>query len=287
MVDTLAQLEVLPVEAGGHGIAWQVQGFEIPQEFLHGCRCDLCGVDRYRSQMWVLSDESGNLTRVGSTCYRRAYGENPPQSAPVDRGEEHASPGAGFEVLGFVARAVTVIRTYGWVSSRDSYEKGLVSTAVRCRNSGLSYSDEDLAQAKELLTWALSLGGDFETFEGKVSTLAKCDYLAHDKIAPLAYLPIMHSRAKERESAVNEYVGQVGKKWSGELTVKKTIRFLGHYGASYLHIMADNMGRTFTWKASGKELEVGTYAITGTVKEHTEFRGVRQTVLTRCKVERK
>ena len=44
-------------------------------------------------------------------------------------------------------------------------------------------------------------------------------------------------------------------------------------------------GNVYTWK-TGKYIDdtVDEMSITGTVKAHTEFRGIKQTELTRCRV---
>lgn len=61
--------------------------------------------------------------------------------------------------------------------------------------------------------------------------------------------------------------------------------FNGHYGLAKLHSLRDEEGRTLIWFATGAdELEVGgKYRILGTVKKHEEYKGWKQTTLTRVK----
>jgi exo-beta-1,3-glucanase (GH17 family) len=40
------------------------------------------------------------------------------------------------------------------------------------------------------------------------------------------------------------------------------------------------------WKTGTEKLELGQYKLTGTVKEHSEYKGELQTVMTRCKAVR-
>ena len=50
-------------------------------------------------------------------------------------------------------------------------------------------------------------------------------------------------------------------------------------------VLVDQEGREFAWFSSGTSLEVGAQiTIKGTVKEHRQYEGKKQTVLTRCKV---
>ena len=83
--------------------------------------------------------------------------------------------------------------------------------------------------------------------------------------------------------SISEYVGEIGDREVFELTIQKAIGLEGMYGHSTMHIMEDTVGNVFVWNTASKTLEVGkTYKMKGTVKDHREYRGVKQTVLTRC-----
>lgn len=57
------------------------------------------------------------------------------------------------------------------------------------------------------------------------------------------------------------------------------------FGVTYVYKFTTEEGNIFTWK-TGKSLRVSEGAITlkGTIKAHNEFRGAKETELTRCKV---
>lgn len=80
----------------------------------------------------------------------------------------------------------------------------------------------------------------------------------------------------------------IGEKVSVELTVAASIRIEGrrysYYddGETYINKMKDIEGNVFIWK-TGKSLS-GNVTLSGTVKAHEEYNGVKQTILTRCKV---
>ena len=104
------------------------------------------------------------------------------------------------------------------------------------------------------------------------------------------------------EKAISQYVGEVGKR----ITVKATyisstwfeVKSFRGYGTEtmYVHTFKDVDGNKLIWKTStslGTWLEDGTWQkhkygenidITGTVKEHKEYRGEKQTALNRCKL---
>lgn len=82
---------------------------------------------------------------------------------------------------------------------------------------------------------------------------------------------------------ISEYQGEVGERLELILTVEKTIEFEGYYGRSTMHIMNDYDGNCYVWTTSAKHWEPETERhIKGTVKEHKIYRGVKQTILTRC-----
>lgn len=82
------------------------------------------------------------------------------------------------------------------------------------------------------------------------------------------------------------YVGNV----KDRITVKiESVRCMTSwetdFGITHLYKMLGKDGNVYTWK-TGKFLEddAKSFLITGTVKAHTEFRGIKQTELTRCRV---
>lgn len=84
-------------------------------------------------------------------------------------------------------------------------------------------------------------------------------------------------------NSLSEYIGEIGDRDTFELTVKKAISLESFYGSSTMHIMEDKNGNTFVWNTASKTLEVNkTYRMKGTIKDHKEYRGVKQTILTRC-----
>lgn len=94
------------------------------------------------------------------------------------------------------------------------------------------------------------------------------------------------------ELSRSEYVGEIGKRLELKVTYKKTLTFekfkYGYYDTSYIyvHMFEDQNGNVFTWKTTNwldaQPNEIVT--MKGTVKEHVEYKGIKQTALTRCKI---
>lgn len=94
------------------------------------------------------------------------------------------------------------------------------------------------------------------------------------------------------EREISKHVGEIGER----LSIKGTYHHSGSweqksfagYGVvtMYVHTFKDADGNVFTWKTQNTiGFEYGMCVnLAGTVKEHTEYKGERQTALTRCKV---
>jgi len=78
------------------------------------------------------------------------------------------------------------------------------------------------------------------------------------------------------------FIGAVGDRLDLVLHVDKIIPVIGRYGEAFMHIMTDEYGNTFVWTTASRTLPVAYYHIKGTVKDHRTYRGVNQTILTRC-----
>lgn len=88
----------------------------------------------------------------------------------------------------------------------------------------------------------------------------------------------------------SEYIGNVGEKLDTVAVFDHEARFETHftyYGETVCILTFKAGDNTIVWKTSSyNALEKGKkYRVRGTVKEHSEYRGDKQTVLTRCKIE--
>ena len=98
---------------------------------------------------------------------------------------------------------------------------------------------------------------------------------------------------KKREDMLpktdGEFIGDVGKKLSVKAVFEKEFSFEScfAYTPTTVYVLKFKVGNnTVVWKTSTHNtLEEGkTYTVSGTIKEHKEYRGDKQTVLTRCRV---
>lgn len=85
----------------------------------------------------------------------------------------------------------------------------------------------------------------------------------------------------------SEYQGEIGERLELTLTVEKAIELEGYFGRNTLHVFRDSNNNCYVWTTAARSWEEGTeHHLTGTVKEHKTYKGVKQTILTRC-IEKK
>lgn len=97
---------------------------------------------------------------------------------------------------------------------------------------------------------------------------------------------------KAMAGITNDYYGEKGQHIIIKATLVKTASFDTHYTyygeTTWVHTFEDGYGHIFVWKTSRTSLDEFKSGIEvelkGTIKAHSEFRGVKQTELTRCKI---
>lgn len=106
------------------------------------------------------------------------------------------------------------------------------------------------------------------------------------------YMREFEKEDKEREKGQDkakgsEWVGEPGKRMDLKLKISRaSISFDTMYGPMSIVFFVDENGNQFTWKTSSPlDGEPGNwFDVKATVKEHGEYKGTKQTVLTRVKV---
>ena len=105
------------------------------------------------------------------------------------------------------------------------------------------------------------------------------------------YLAPAISKAQEEyasSKSASEYIGNVGDKISADVCLKNIGGYSTDFGFNNVYTMEDSNGNIFAWHTSSCALcdfDIGdSFTIAGKVKNHNEYKGIKQTVLTRCKV---
>ena len=122
---------------------------------------------------------------------------------------------------------------------------------------------------------------------GKLGLLASA-FPAFDRNLEIEAEKAERDRKLAEAAEMSKYVGEIGKRVSfSPKEVVCVTSWETMYGTTNIYKMVDESGNEFTWKTGNFILgcREPIVKITGTVKEHKEYRGVKQTELTRCKIE--
>lgn len=96
---------------------------------------------------------------------------------------------------------------------------------------------------------------------------------------------------KEEKQSNSQWIGEVGQRITKNVTLKKVYSFISSFTGDLMCIykFEGKSGSVLIWRTTEKDgLEEGNkYELTGTIKEHSEYRDEKQTILTRCKYIKK
>ena len=285
---------------------------EVPKEYrTAGPLCDHCGLKRDRKATYLVRHDDGTMKQVGSSCLADFMGHPDPHAvaefyeavadvaaaaneaerAPDD--EPRAAFAFGTER--YLAYVVANIREAGWTSRGRARETLELATADAAMTDMTSRDYEvpspepgDTEEAKAALEWARTeLAGreNLSDYEHNLMVATAYDSVPPENAGLVASLIVTYRRAKDRARVAkrSNHVGAPGKRqvFSG-LTVTHASSFDTRYGVSHRYSFVDGEGNVLTWVTS-KRLEIGeTYEGKATVKDHDEWRGINQTVITRC-----
>lgn len=207
------------------------------------------------------------------------------------------------------------VREHGWTSrtaARERLVEGsatadfvwnyLTAPGAKKSDYKVTVSPEDKALALEAETWAESLSdeevnsatGDYLHNVRLVAQTGAVSFRTAGIAASIVtayqrHLGTLKLREKRAtEAAESKYVGTVGKRETWTATLDFVTGYETAYGYTTVLKFKTSDGGCLVWKASNTELarsDVGNvYTVTGTVKKHEEYKGSKQTLVSRCKV---
>lgn len=95
----------------------------------------------------------------------------------------------------------------------------------------------------------------------------------------------LHRRLDPVEVSNSEYIGNIGDKFVGFLKLERIYRFNGNFGYTGVYSFKDYNDNIVVWITDAyRDLEEDCeYEIYGKIKDHREFNGNKQTIISRCK----
>jgi Family of unknown function (DUF6011) len=275
--------------------------------------CDHCQTNRYRKTTFVVrNDETGEQIQVGSACIKDftgwtalPYTFEAMQKQMEEFGGFGSSP-RDATVLSALAIAWACVTMYGYVRSNEPnstkdmvldvlYPPTKLSQDRRAELQRLrDHADTMYERATALREWILSdefSGGS--DYVSNVKNIIGAEFVSPRMMGFLVSAPQAHARfmektlVKEREKAApSEWIGEIGERWELSLTLKTVSYIESFYGSTSLHTFTDAAGNSFKWFASSLDLgghEGEVFHVTAGIKAHKDWKGHKETHLTRVK----
>lgn len=280
--------------------------WNIPTKYRKGQGiCEHRRTNHKRSKTVLLMNKSGEYKQVGTSCLKEYTGITDIsllsafraldalfEESNIDTGMYTGRPSRKIPIEDYLATCVHYIRLNGYI-------KSLKDEAMDISHKDLTNSDFE--KAREIRDYFKN--GEFTNdFLHNIHMHMMKGYTEEDGL--LAYAPIAHAKEmekarakaeKEKANAMIEYYGNVGEKVKSiAVTGKCLTSYTNCYGSIYnavttfVYQFTDNANHVFIWKTT-KNIPLnddGIFngTISGSIKEHKEYKSTKQTILTRVKV---
>lgn len=313
----IARLDHNTDPTGESNLIYVMPSADLPEHFRNaGANCEHCGWDRRRRDTYVLQNEdSGEYKQVGRTCIRDFIGIDPARIAEqaeryvkvlglLNEAREPKWGGINdhrdIHLPAYLSWVAQSIREHGWISGREAYEDfDKVSTASQAIGEMFATykpqlpTDEDKELAETAIAHVLTLEPKND-FLFNINAIAKQNYLDWKASGLAAAIMFVYNRHLEDEAkrkaaadlSKSEYVGALKERLEFEVRVIGKRWIEGRFGSTAVIRMLDANDNLFVTFASGNfgdEVNIeDKVTIRGTVKKHDEYKGVKQTILTRA-----
>ena len=231
----------------------------------------------------------------------------------LDAGEDYGGSSSGggtaYDLKNTLALTSAVISAYGWVSKTMVDEgKAYGDTTASLVRSYLTAQPKkykgdaelvakvdaakdtkrDTPDAEAAIAWltddSMEVSSDYIQ---SVQAIAKRGWVANKHMGFACSIIQAYRREMARLAKVNtdsQHIGTIGERDTFTLKVNRLIFSEGFYGLTIIHLMEDKDGNVFKWFSSGPELDEGEFlTLKATIKDHSEYQGTKETVLTRVK----
>lgn len=233
-----------------------------------GC-CDYCGTG-IRWEFWIKGSIAGaKQFKVGCDCVAKTgWGIEGFEKVRADHTRARRQEGAEKR-----AEKKREARK-AWIDEQHAaraIERAAATEAWRKENSALAARLDAYKGENDFLRSMIERLGYWGTLSEKQTEATESCFAAINR--------------KEAARATSRFIGVVGEKVVLTITVDHIIVIEGHYGTNYINIARDQDGNVVTYKGQTNiGLKGETTTIKATIKEHTLYDGVQQTIIQRPKI---
>jgi len=283
--------------------------------------CEHCNINRNRNFYYLVQNEvTKKVKMLGGNCLAQ-YIEQPNaeriaefyndalgiefQNEESEYSEKVNQSKVTFKISDIVSQAVAIVNQYGYTSVKnEDFQNKKIATKTLVMNNffytgkdKINPSDEDKEQAESIIKAVVS---DLEVktkltdYEYTIITLLNNGRMQYHHAGYVVSIVALYNRMMDDKrvketTKQSDYVGSVGEKFSNitATVIKESQSDASGYGISYIFTFKDSNDNILVWFSSNNVCDLGNNVILtkGTIKGHKEYNGVKQTIITRCKIE--
>ena len=288
----------------------------VPERFYHSdSTCDHCNTKRRRKSTVIIYHPDHGYKQVGKTCLKDYTGGLDAEIAAymeqfIHEVEDYNGTTRGSEIVPWIPTlealkyAAYDVETRGYHSYYSDGKSTKLEVFDNLRDSLFTIPESSLDEvektAESALTYIRELDvKDEDNYMHNLKAVASCEYVSTKQLGILVSLIPTYNRYLRDEEYKRRaeyekhmdlesgHVGEVGQKVEVPVRVAYKVSEWGNqFGATYLYKISGEDGNVYMWYSSrffGDNPE--WTSIKGTIKDHQEYRGVKQTILTRCRVK--
>ena len=258
--------------------------------------CHHCNTHRWRKKTYVCKHDDGKEVQVGSTCVKDFLGHKSPESIawqcemlgkisemfydPDRESDDYVVPRSAVRIpiREFLEITAQSIREHGWISKSkvmerpDLYEFSTYDDVMELLFPGVNQPNrvdilsQDVKLAYGAMQWAEALhpdsSGKFSDYFYNISVLAKESSIGLSEMGLAASIvgvwnnKLIKMKNEAGPKKLNEYFGEIKKRYDLELTVKSISGFDGEWGYTTIYKMRDQENRAFSWFSTSQKVSL-------------------------------
>ena len=251
-------------------------GYIPGYEHVEGGVCFMCGGSGRGSRQVIVRTEEYNkkLVEARLAKARKTAGE---RNAKYLKSRGFSAEGLAWVVMGntfeikdqLKAAGARWDNTFGWHFDHEVVEFPTVRISIEDKITRLSMEYQE------------------ETYEDKIGHYWADGTLDFGDEWPITlYIKELREKWEADNAPKTEWYGSIKDKVDLKVKLVRRGNYDTMYGTTFVYTFEDAQGHQLVWKTgTWLEQEVGSQVIVkGTIKAHTEYKGTKQTELTRCKV---
>lgn len=291
----------------------------LPEQYLHPSNnCDHCHINRQRNDTYLIQLSNGEYKQIGGNCLADYFNIDAnvilswcdlsftlekELTEEIEPTEFTKNGRYMFDLTETLKVTCYIIEKYGYISTKNATEKNQTSTKNRVldyfldKDSNWSILNQYTAKAQFVKQYMLTLGEEKNEYLLNLYNIAvnnNCSFysLGYAVSAIIAYnRHIEKNSQKDTTQQISKgYYGKINEKFTAQNLLTVTVKSISKeiytdYGVKCFYTLESN-GYIFKWRTDSGKLELNqTYKLTGTIKEHTEYNGQKQTELTNCRIK--